>query len=234
MRSPPDLQRPKWLEFFRRHVWVIAFSSGIFTLTLMRCSGRLRHVPDPPEVMFVLPEGYDLVDHQGRPFVPETLRGKIWVAGFVFTSCPSSCPAVTTAMGQLRERYDRYGVDVEMVSFTVDPQHDTPAVLAEYLAQQGVQSDHWRFVTDAPSTGAAGEAAPSGVLRLVRHGFKLGVGDREADEQGVAYDIAHSTKLALIDGDGGVRGFYGISDEHGTDEIFERTLTIIDELERAR
>lgn len=233
MRSPPDLQRPEWLEWFKRNLWVIAFSAGILTLTGLRCSGRLRYVPDPPEVMFVLPQDYALVDHQGRPFGPDTLRGKVWIAGFVFTSCPSSCPAVTTAMGQLRERLDRYGVDVEMVSFTVDPQHDTPAVLSEYLAQQGVESDHWRFVTDDPQREHPADA-PSPVLRLVRHGFKLGVGDREADAQGVAYDIAHSTKLALIDGDGGVRGLYGISDEHGTDEIFERAQHVLNEMERGR
>lgn len=222
-RSPPDLKRPGWLEWFRRHVWAISFATGVLTLTALRCSERLRHVPDAPEVMFSLPD-YALVDHQERPFTPETLRGKIWVAGFVFTSCPSSCPVVTKEMSALRERFDRYGVDVEMVSFTVDPQHDTPAVLAAYFDEQGIDDAHWRFVTGEPAA----------VLRLVRHGFKLGVGDREADEQGVAYDIAHSTKLALVDADGGIRGFYGIDDEHGTDEIFERTQHVLAQLERDR
>ncbi len=221
MRPPPDLVRPGWLEWFRRHIWVLAFVAGILTLTVLRLSGRLRHVPDPPDVMWTLPD-YALVDHLERPFDPSTLRGKVWIAGFVFTSCPSSCPAVTTAMGDLRERLDRYSVDVEMVSFTVDPQHDTPQVLAEYFAAQGVDSPRWRFVTG------------DGVLPLVRHGFKLGVGEREADEQGIAYDIAHSTKLALIDGDGGVRGFYNITDEHGTDEIFERSQHVLAQMERSR
>jgi protein SCO1 len=118
-----------------------------------------------------------------------------------------------------------------MVSFTVDPEHDTPEVLAQYLAnhvsEQGVGSERWRFVTSDPSD-------PTAVLRLSRHGFKLGVGNREADAEGVAYDIAHSTKLALVDANGGVRGLYGISDEHGTDEIFERAQHVIDEMERAR
>lgn len=225
MAAPDDLQRPPWLEWIRRHIWVLAFLLGAVTLTALRCSGRLRQVPDAPAVMFALPADYALVDQAGRPFGPETLRGKVWVAGFVFTTCPSSCPAVTKAMSDLRDRFDRYSVDVEMVSFTVDPQHDTPAVLAAYMAEQGLSADHWRFVTSEE---------PTAVLRLVRHGFKLGVGDREADEGGVAYDIAHSTKLALIDGEGGVRGFYGISDEHGTDEIFERTQHVLAEMERAR
>ena len=58
--------------------------------------------------------------------------------------------------------------------------------------------------------------------------------EREADEAGVAYDIAHSTKLALIDGNGGIRGFYGIDGEHGTDEIFERAQHLLAEMERDR
>ena len=224
MRSPSDLQRPPWLEWIRSHIWVLAFLVGALTLTGLRCSGRLRHVPDAPEVMHALPSDYALVDQQGRPFGPDTLRGKVWIAGFVFTTCPSSCPVVTKAMHDLRERLDRYGVDVEMVSFTVDPAHDTPEVLAAYMAEQELPTEHWRFVTGEPTA----------VLRLVRHGFKLGVGEREADPEGIAYDIAHSTKLALVDGDGGVRGFYGISDEHGTDEIFERAQHVLSEMERAR
>lgn len=223
MPAPPDFVRPGWLEWFRRHIWATAFVGGLLTLTALRCSGRLRHIPEPPAVMFTLPD-YALVDHRGEAFSPQTLRGTVWIAGFVFTSCPSSCPAVTSAMGDLRERLDRYDVDVEMVSFTVDPEHDTPAVLADYFSAQGVDSARWRFVT--------GES--QALLGLVRHGFKLGVGDREADEQGVAYDIAHSTKLALIDGDGGVRGFYSITDEHGTDEIFERSQHVLAQMERGR
>ncbi len=224
MQPPADLPRPGWLQWFQRHIWVLSFVAGVFTLTALQCSGRLRHVPDPPAVMFQLPNDYALVDHEQRPFTPATFQGQVWVAGFVFTSCPSSCPVVTKAMADLRERFDRYSVDAQMVSFTVDPAHDTPAVLAEYFAEQNVQTERWRFVTGEPAD----------VLQLVRHGFKLGVGDREADEQGVAYDIAHSTKLALIDGDGAVRGFYDISDEHGTDEIFERAQHVMAEQERSR
>jgi protein SCO1/2 len=228
MSSPPDLQRPKWLEWLRRYIWLLSFVGAAFTLTALRCSGRTRHVPDAPEVMFALPSDYALVDQQGRPFDPATLHGKVWIASFVFTSCPSSCPAVTKAMSDLRARLDRYDLaEVEMVSFTVDPAHDTPPVLAQYMADQALPTANWRFVTGKPGD-------PVAVLRLVRHGFKLGVGDREADEAGIAYDIAHSTKLALVDGNGGVRGFYGINDELGTDEIFERAQHVLAEMERAR
>jgi protein SCO1/2 len=221
---PEDLQRPPWLLFIRRNIWALAFTAGALTLTAIRLTEVLMHVPDPPEVQFVLPDQYTLVDDRDRPFTPETMRGKVWVAGFVFTTCPSSCPAVTQAMKELRERFDRYQVDVEMVSFTVDPEHDTPKVLREYMASTQIDDTHWRFVT--------GEA--EALFTLVRKGFKLGVGEREADVDGVAYDIAHSTRLALVDGSGGVRGTYPIDGDYGTDEIFERAQHVLREMERGR
>ena len=225
MAQPPaDLQRPPWLEFIRRNIWFIAFAFGALTLLVIRLSGMLMYVPDPPPVQFSLPAHYELVNQQERPFTPKTLEGKVWVAGFVFTTCPSSCPAVTNAMKELRERFDRNDIDVEMVSFTVDPAHDTPQVLRDYIAAHDLANDKWRFVT--------GET--ENVLTVVRKGFKLGVGEREADVSGVAYDIAHSTRLALVDGEGGVRGTYSIDSDYGTDEIFERAQHVLREMERAR
>lgn len=214
MKVPPDLVRPPWLLFLQRNVWVIMGLGGIVTLTVIR--PFMRHIPEPPAVMFQLP-AYALVDHQSRPFTPDTMRGKVWVAGFIFTSCPSTCPVVSRAMGELRERFDSMGHDVEMVSFTVDPTHDTPEVLADYFGTLGVTTDKWRFVTGDPQQ----------VISLVRDGFKLGVGDREAGPDDVAYDIAHSTKLALIGPDGGVRGYYGIEAEEGLDEIYHRAQHLL-------
>ena len=79
---PPDFEPPPWLKFFRRYIWVIMGLLAIITITLLR--PYMRHIPDPPEVMFTLPD-YAMVDHEGRPFTPETLKGEVWIAGFVFT-----------------------------------------------------------------------------------------------------------------------------------------------------
>lgn len=212
-KPPPDYEPPPWLRTLRRYIWVIAFVLGAITLTLLR--PLLRHVPDPPPVLYELPD-YTLVDHHGEPFTPDTLQGEVWVAGFIFTSCPSSCPAVTRAMVDLRERFDRNDVDVQMVSFTVDPQTDTPQVLAEYADDAGADSPKWRFVT--------GDSEQ--IDHLVTDGFKLGVGDRQDKGDGL-YDIAHSTKLALVDAKGRVRGFYGIEPDDGLAEIYERADRVL-------
>jgi protein SCO1/2 len=214
---PPDFEPPPWLRLLRKHIWLVAGLFGVLTLTAIR--PFLRHVPDPPPVLFQLPE-YRMVDQDGREFTPETLRGKVWVAGFVFTSCPSTCPAVTRAMADLRERFDRTDIDVMMVSFTVDPEHDTPAVLAEYADSVGADHERWRFVT--------GDVAS--VRALVKDGFKLGIGEPEPTRGNAdLYDIAHSTKLALVDGNGAVRGYYGIEPDQGLDEIYHRAQHVIAE-----
>lgn len=212
-QPPPDYVPPPWLQWVRRHIWVLSFVLGAITLTLIR--PLTRHVPDPPPVMFELPQ-YELVDHREQPFTPETLEGKVWVAGFVFTSCPSSCPAVTRAMSDLRERFDENEVPVEMVSFSVDPETDTPKVLREYAEGIGTDLTHWRFVTGDL------EAIES----LVGEGFKLGLGAKEDKGDGL-YDIAHSTKLALVDGKGRVRGYYGIEPDQGLDEIYHRAQHVL-------
>jgi protein SCO1 len=215
-QPPPDFVAPPWLRFVRKYVWVLAFVLGAITLTVMR--PMLRHIPDPPAVLYALPGDYALVDHLERPFTPETLAGEVWVAGFVFTSCPSSCPAVTRAMSDLADRFARNKVDVKIVSFTVDPERDTPEVLAAYAEQAGADPARWRFVTGDPDA----------VRALVSEGFKLGVGNRQTVEDDV-YDIAHSTKLALVDGEGQIRGFYGIEPDEGLAEIYERADRVLQE-----
>ena len=216
MQAPPDFEPPVWLRLLRKHIWLVGGLFGVITITAIR--PFLRHVPEPPPILHTLP-AYELVDDHERPFTADTLRGKVWVAGFVFTSCPSTCPAVTRAMQDLHARFDRNDIDVEMVSFTVDPQRDTPQVLRAYAEQVGAD-ERWRFVTGDPAA----------IRAVVRDGFKLGIGDKEPTvDDADLYDIAHSTKLALVDPDGNVRGLYGIEPDQGLDEIFHRAQHVMAE-----
>ncbi len=213
----PDFQRPPWLLFFRKYIWVFSFVFGVITLVLVR--PLMRRVPEPLPVMFELPP-FQLTDHHGESFGRPDLQGHIWVASFIFTSCPSSCPAVTTAMSHLQDRYEAHGLPMRLVSFTVDPEIDTPEVLGRYAVEAGADFERWWFVT--------GELAS--ITTLLEDGFKLGVGAKEESEAGL-YDIAHSTKLALIGPNGGVRGYFGI-DEMGLDEIFHRSQHLLREQRR--
>jgi protein SCO1/2 len=214
---PPDYVPPPWLEWIRRNIWAISFVLGAIAITALY--PFTRRIPDPPPKLYPLPS-YELVDHRGEPFTDQTLQGKVWVAGFVFTSCKSTCPAVTGSMKELRARFDRNNLPIEMVSFTVDPEVDTVKVLADYVESSDAENERWRFVTGEPRA----------VEALVAEGFKLGVGDR-IDKEGGLYDIAHSTKLALVDETGAVRGYYS-TDAEGLGELFERADRVYMETKR--
>lgn len=195
------------------YLW--AFLAGALLLVLIR--PLLRFEPAPPAPLWALP-AFSLTDQDGRPFGSEQLRGRVYVASFFFARCVSICPAVMRAMSRLQERYAAAGMnEVRLVSISVDPGADTPEVLREHGSRYGQDRSRWTLLTGEPEL----------VRRLLHEGFRVPVGERE-DLGGGLFDIAHSGKLALVDGRGRVRGFYDAT-EAGLDEIFHRTRHVLRE-----
>lgn len=121
------------------------------------------------------------------------LKGKVWLAGFIFTRCAGPCPVITNNMAVLQRKLPP---EVVLVSFTVDPDHDTSAVLKEYAARFGADPARWRFVT-----GRRRE-----LYRTYLEGFRLPVSlDPKAPP---SLRAAHSAKLVLVDRAGHIRGYY--------------------------
>ena len=140
---------------------------------------------------------FQLTDHLGRTFSSSALAGHVWVADFVFTNCEGPCPRMSSHMHALQEKTDPA---VRLISFTVDPKRDTPPVLAEYAKKFGNDSTRWLMLT--------GEVATLNMLD--QDAFKLGtIGD----------EIEHSTRFALVDQKGHIRGYYGLSDGNPEDKI---------------
>lgn len=209
----PADRRSSWY----RNPFVWAFFVGIITLTLMR--PLLRHQPPPPPVVGQLPP-FELRDARGRAFGNAQLEGHVHVVNFIFTRCASICPLLTQAMARLQQRYDEEGVEgVRLLSITVDPEYDTPEKLAEYAAQHGANSERWSFLTGDPGA----------VSNLVVQGFKTPLGP--AENAGGLMDIAHSGKFVLVDGNGGIRGYYD-ADAAGLDEIFHRSRHVLEQQRR--
>jgi len=73
---------------------------------------------------------FQLINQDGKNFGSADLRGKIWIADFVYSTCPGPCPMISSRMSELQKPLEK--TDVHLVSFTVDPDKDTPKVLAEY------------------------------------------------------------------------------------------------------
>ncbi|HTQ80010.1 MAG TPA: SCO family protein [Thermoanaerobaculia bacterium] len=189
------------VPFRRRLIWgfLVAALLGVVAVALW---SRLHHErPAPPPPILGQVPAFTFTNRDGRPISRETLAGAPWVADFVFTRCPSSCPLMTAEMA----RFDRSlpaRAKVHLVSFSVDPTHDTPEVLARYAAAVRA-ADRWLFLT-----------GPEAALRqLSREGFKLAVGVPPPGGSTVAggrapEPILHSTLFVLIDGQARIRGYY--------------------------
>jgi protein SCO1 len=127
------------------------------------------------------------------PLDLRALRGRVWIADFIFTRCTGPCPLLTANMARLQKELPP---SIGLLSFTVDPDHDEPEVLTLYARKFSADAQRWFFVTgDKPA-----------LLKLFREGFALAVAEDPRAAPGQS--IAHSTKLALIDREGRIRGYY--------------------------
>ena len=161
-----------------------------FALLAPRPASSLPRVGEVP--------AFQLIDDRGQPASGDSLRGRVWVASFVFTRCAGQCPMITGEIARLAREFTGTP-SIEFVTFTVDPKQDTPDVLTRYAAQYDVPKDRWRLLT--------GDEAE--IQRLCRDGFHLAV-----DSQGGSPEepIVHSLRLVLVDGTGQIRGYYDASE----------------------
>jgi len=135
---------------------------------------------------------FELVNQDAQPFGTAQLAGKIWIADFIFTTCPGPCPIISTRMSELQKPLEK--TDIHLVSFTVDPEKDTSEALRAYAEKLHAQPARWDFLT-----GARPE-----IYALVRDGFKLTVLDG-TEETGMP---VHDTRFVLVDRHGTIRGYY--------------------------
>jgi protein SCO1/2/putative membrane protein len=149
---------------------------------------------------------FELVERSGRTVTADDLKDRVAIASFIFTRCPLSCPRITSVMQGLQKRLD--GTDVLLVSFSVDPEHDTPEVLRQYADRYGAAPDRWWFLTGPKSI----------IYRLIRERFKLGVMESAAPPGSDTESIVHSDRLALID-HGRIAGLFDSSDPEALDVL---------------
>ena len=142
---------------------------------------------EPLPVIGSIPE-FEFIDSEGQSVNLNTLKGKVWVADFIFTTCTMACPIMTGNMNTIHKRYKKND-DLRLVSISVYPEYDTPEVLKEYASQYDANTDKWHFLTGKEAT----------VKNVIKNGFKIG------DDEDI---IFHSEKFALVDKNGMIRSYY--------------------------
>ena len=157
---------------------------------------------------------FTLINQDGKNFGTADLRGKIWIADFVYTSCPGPCPMISNRMSEIQEPLKN--TDVHLVSFSVDPDKDTPKVLQGYAEKLGAELGRWDFLTGPKST----------IYNLSRNGFKLAAIDaNEAPE----HLPVHSTRMILVDRRGEIRGYYDAVEPDAVTKLVADTTHLLRE-----
>ncbi len=158
----------------------------------LKIYGR-SEVTDAGDTIYHKIEDYKFVDQDSAWVTPATFEGKIYVADFFFTSCPTICPIMKTQMLRVYEKYET-NPEVMMLSHSIDPKHDTVAVLKEFADRLGVKSDKWHFITGNKDD----------IFKLGQTSYMVAATEDSSEPGG----YIHSGAFILVDKDRRIRGFY--------------------------
>lgn len=169
------------------------------------------------DVMGEIP-AFTFTDQSGKPFGAADLRGRVSVAAFMFTRCPTICPRITVTMQQLQQQAKQQELRIHWVSFSVDPENDTPPVLQAYAKQYNIDLDTWSLLT--------GDSAE--IRTVAEQGFKIAAeGKAHADSE--HYGISHGSHLVLVDQRGHIRGYYRTLDDDARARLLDDARMLTEE-----
>lgn len=155
---------------------------------------------------------FSLTTEGNRKFTRNDLRDKITIADFIFTTCAGPCPLMSERTKQLQQDFANEPL-IQFLSFSVDPEYDTPQVLTEYAQSFGAIKARWTFLTGDKQE----------MYVLIQKGFHLGVEDD-------TNAIIHSTKFVLLDGEANIRGYYDSEDEESMKKLVQDVTLLAEEL----
>ncbi len=152
---------------------------------------------------------WSLIDQNGRVATNDLVNGKVYVADFFFTRCGTICPKLSSQISRVQRIFEDNDA-IRFVSFSVDPEHDKPAQLAEYARKYEAIPGKWYFLTGPKAD----------IYRLAMKGFFLPAVDAGImNNQTPDETFVHSEKLVLVDKDGIVRGFYDGTDKEQVERL---------------
>lgn len=194
-------------------VALLAFIASWTSLRMEETSSAHAN-PAPMEelpVLFQSPD-FSLVNQDNKPVGLENLKGRVWIADFIFTRCGGPCPMMTGYMAGLQKTL--VGQPIRFVSFSVDPTYDQPAILKQYATKHGADESNWDFLTGPENKSTLAVAA----------GMKIAAMPAEGENP-----IVHSVKFILVDGAGRIRGYYEGTKPDELKKLAENAATLATE-----
>ena len=195
----------------------------LVALSLTACRPTVSKTPPPPAPVEALPvfatlaDVVSFTDQEGQPFTRQRMAGKVWVADFIFTTCAMACPILTARMGIIQSHLAADGPGVQLVSFSILPDTDTPPVLKEYGARYHQDPKRWTMVT-GPVDPVLKPVSDGFVQAAARDGSLLVKKDSNFSSQ-------HGELFVLIDQTGQVRGYYR-KDDASLERLVEDARTL--------
>ncbi len=162
---------------------------------------------EPLQVFNTVP-GFTLTAQSGQPLVSmRELAGNVWIADFIYTSCPGPCPRLSRQMKQIQTALESEK-DVRLVSFTIDPKNDTPDQLAAYAKRYAADTTRWFFLTGDPEV----------LQKLCLETFMLGT---------ISGNLDHSTRFVLVDRQSRVRKYYESTDSGVVSSLIDDARSLL-------
>ena len=175
---------------------------------------------------------FSLVERSGKRIVLADLRGKAWIANFIYTHCPDTCPLQTARMALLQKELAAER-NLWLVSISVDPERDTLAILSEYAGRFGADPDRWLFLTGDKKA----------IYRLAQEGFRLSAVDPEEGVRSWLFGVApvmahhgqvgktflHSSRFVLVDRQARIRGYYQFNEDEAMGRLVKDLKTLLRE-----
>ena len=177
----------------------------ILLLFLVGCTGEKSLVAQGSLGEFTLKSQHD------QPVTHTSLKDQVWIADFIFTSCPTICPRLTQQMRWIQSHLSESQRQPMLLSFSVDPVRDTPEVLARYIKDQKVDDRNWLFLTGKIES----------VKKVVVEDLKLAMGEDPKNPE----NILHGSHFIL--GRGNVLYGYYPSNKSGLNKLVQEALSIL-------
>lgn len=157
---------------------------------------------------------FALVERSSKTVHLADLRGAVWIADFIYTTCQDTCPLQSAELAKLQKKWHDKA-ELRFVSFSVDPEQDTPAVLAEYAARFNADESRWLFLTGDKEQ----------LMRLVREGFRLSAAP--APDFATSGVILHSPRFVLVDREARIRGYYDSRDSEALERLRSDAISLL-------
>ncbi len=156
---------------------------------------------------------FSFLDQEGKNITEKNVEGKVYVADFFFTSCPTICPTVKAQMKRIHSKYKKKE-DFLMLSYTIDPKRDTVDRLAWYAKKLNVEPGNWHFLTGS-------------YKNLTKMAAEYLLSAQEDPNSPGGFE--HSGYIALVDRNRHIRGFYDGTDPAKVDQLIKDIALLLKE-----